>query len=225
MQCDERQPALRHHQTSDVLGRRQHSLDQLEPQKRHCHNQLCPHTTEAHQVLAPTPQHEHLAISAAQNNSPRMSERGFHALVLTGGGHNPPPPPLPSGLRHSKHLTAESSGCLGGNLRPQRSCFDLRRLDLQHQDAERIRWSKHKSEYMCGVQQAALDLSYLSLAVGSRALNPRCVCQFTCVCTCRVCAFASAAGCKAMDRERQRRLASDTSSLRNQTQVVEGLIN
>ena len=184
MQCDERQPALRHHQTSDVLGRRQHSLDQLEPQKRHCHNQLYTLATGENQVLAPTPQHEHLAILAAQNNSPRMSARACHAL--TGGGHNPPPP----GLRHSKHLTAESSGCLGGNLRPQRSCFDLRRLDLQHQDAERIRWSKHKSEYMCGVQQAALDLSYLSLAVGSRALNPRCACV-NLRASVRVCACAS----------------------------------
>lgn len=146
-------------------GRRQHSPDpdRMEPQKR---QRQPPHPD--HQQLM---QHERLA----KRDSPEPGRRQ-HSPDLTEPHkrhcqHFPSQPAqIPAGsgglrrtMSKSQVASAPSSG---GNLRPQRSCYDLRLLDLQHQG------DNQRQPLKCGVQQAALDLSYLSLAMGSPCGSP-----------------------------------------------------
>jgi hypothetical protein len=56
-------------------------------------------------------------------------------------------------------------------LRPQRCFYDLRLLDLQSQ-RDVNRRDRGGLDPLCVVQQAALDLSYLSLAMGSSCNSP-----------------------------------------------------
>jgi hypothetical protein len=56
-------------------------------------------------------------------------------------------------------------------LRPQRCFYDLRLLDLQSQRDD-IGRGRGGLDPLCVVQQAALDLSYLSLAMGSPCNSP-----------------------------------------------------
>ena len=171
----------------DSLGRRHHSPDGAVPHKRQCLDKaasaLAQEGVPAGARVAPrAPGHVQQRDSPLRRrHSPDPEEshkRRCHELGtaqrLAGG-----PDVAARDLRRCDHSLGTHSKMEGSEvtagtrtagtraagevtLRPSRSCYDLRSLDLQHQERRRAKPVIH-----CGVQQAALDLSYLSLAMGS----------------------------------------------------------
>jgi hypothetical protein len=125
-------------------GRRQHSPERAEPYKRQC---LSPFASTARSPFQ----------GPEGANRPPLIKAGDAAAAGGGGG-------------------GRARGAEGGSaLRPQRCCYDLRLLDLQCQragDGDGSRRGGGGFDPLCVVQQAALDLSYLSLAMGSPCNSP-----------------------------------------------------
>ena len=160
-------------QSRDSPARRQHSPDQSMSHKRHCYDQVTPvhHHVHLRQPLFEGPPRESPSRRQHSPDREESHKRRCHELgtpprhVEPGG--TPPglrrcgdPMEMQAGAEQGMKPIARASTT--GTLRPSRSCYDLRSLDLQHQERPRARPVLH-----CGVQQAALDLSYLSLAMGS----------------------------------------------------------
>ncbi len=127
----------------DSPGRRLHSPERTEPHKRQCLSQP---GSPARPLVRPLVGGWDSTKCASLNSS-----GGAAAGGLRGGGGG--------------------GGGGGSTLRPQRCFYDLRLLDLQSQ-RDVNRRGRGGLDPLCVVQQAALDLSYLSLAMGSPCNSP-----------------------------------------------------
>jgi len=147
----------------DSPGRRRHSPDRVDNHKRQCQNQ---HSRPTNIQRLPQRQQQLAAPTRRQRSPDHIDPLHSKRQCIL---NEPLLASAQAGLRRTSTIHASGHPVAGG-LRPQRSCYDLRLLDLQHQGTDQREINKKARQ--CSVHQAALDLSYLSLAMGSPCGSP-----------------------------------------------------
>ena len=184
------QAALEHLSLVHLMPNLIHS-PQLQQKQQQQHQMACGDMRQSVQQKVRTAHlPQHVSLSSSQRDSPG---RRLHSPERTEphkrqclSPHAPPARPpvggwditrcssfISSGGAAAGRLQGGGGGGGGGGstLRPQRCFYDLRLLDLQSQRDD-IGRGRGGLDPLCVVQQAALDLSYLSLAMGSPCNSP-----------------------------------------------------